>query len=207
MRIKRATDIALATIGLVLVSPVLAAAAFAIRVRMGSPVLFRQTRTGMNGELFTLIKFRTMTNSAGSDGELLSDDARITRLGRFLRETSIDELPELFNVLRGDMSLVGPRPLLPEYLPRYSAEQARRHEVPAGLTGLAQVSGRNELAWDDRFALDVEYVDTRSLRLDLQILARTVLAALRRENIGHRGELTSPEFSGNEGSEKAIATP
>lgn len=187
---KRALDLVGSSVGLLVAVLPMAIIAVVIRLRMGSPVLFRQERPGLGGRPFTLIKFRTMRAGAGDD------DVRLTRLGRLLRTTSLDELPELWNVLVGDMSLVGPRPLLVEYLPRYSPRQARRHEVRPGLTGLAQVEGRNLVAWEERFELDVRYVDTRSLALDLRIIARTVSAVLRREGISGEGEATMAPFQG-----------
>ena len=188
---KRALDLVGSSVGLLVAVLPMAIIAVVIRLRMGSPVLFRQERPGLGGRPFTLIKFRTMRAGAGDD------DVRLTRLGRLLRTTSLDELPELWNVLVGDMSLVGPRPLLVEYLPRYSQRQARRHEVRPGLTGLAQVEGRNLVAWEERFELDVRYVDTHSLALDLRIIARTVSAVLRREGISGEGEATMAPFQGS----------
>ena len=193
---KRVADVAVAGPLLVVTAPVQAAVAVAVAGRLGRPVLFRQRRPGRDGVPFTILKFRTMRPLDAAAGHL-DDASRLTSLGRFLRATSLDELPTLVNVLRGDMSLVGPRPLLMAYLPRYSPTQARRHEVRPGLTGLAQVSGRNAVGWDERLALDVEYVDTRSLRLDLVILARTVAAVVRREGISADGEATMPEFLGS----------
>jgi lipopolysaccharide/colanic/teichoic acid biosynthesis glycosyltransferase len=195
---KRALDVVGAAVGLVVLSPLLLAIAIAVRVVHGSPVLFRQARPGRFGVPFELCKFRTMTDRRGPDGELLPDVDRLTRLGRFLRRTSLDELPELLNVLRGDMSLVGPRPLLLEYLPLYSAEQARRHEVRPGITGWAQVNGRNAQTWPDRFRLDVWYVDHASLRLDLEILGRTVTTVLGGEGISETGHATRENFRGDE---------
>lgn len=192
MVVKRLVDVVGATVGLLVAAVPMALIAVALRVTMGSPVLFRQGRPGRHGVPFTILKFRTMRGGAGSDAE------RLTSLGRWLRSTSLDELPELWNVLRGDMSLVGPRPLLVEYLALYSPRQARRHEVRPGLTGLAQVAGRNLVDWDERFELDVEYVDTRSLALDLRILGRTVAAVLRREGISGDGEATMAPFRGSE---------
>jgi len=191
-RLKRLIDIAGALALLVVASPFLALAAAAVRVTMGRPVVFRQTRTGAGGRLFTLLKLRTMSD--GRDGA--HDELRLTPVGRWLRVTSLDELPQLWNVLRGDMSLVGPRPLLPCYLARYSAEQARRHEVPPGITGLTQVSGRNGLSWEEKFALDVWYVEHWSLRLDLWLLWRTLVTVTRREGITANGHATMPEFLG-----------
>jgi lipopolysaccharide/colanic/teichoic acid biosynthesis glycosyltransferase len=163
---------------------------------MGSPVFFRQTRPGLGGGPFTLIKFRTMRDSYGAGAQPLPDESRITRLGAFLRRTSLDELPELWNVLKGDMSLIGPRPLLVEYLDRYTREQARRHEVKPGITGLAQVSGRNALSWEERLALDVWYVDNWTMWLDLKILTKTVAQVLTRRGISAPGHATMPEFEG-----------
>jgi lipopolysaccharide/colanic/teichoic acid biosynthesis glycosyltransferase len=196
MDAKRALDVAVAGPLLVVSAPVQAVVAAAVAVRLGRPVLFRQQRPGLVRRPFTMVKFRTMRAVDPAKG-LVSDASRMTGLGRFLRATSLDELPTLLNVVRGDMSLVGPRPLLMAYLPRYSPSQARRHAVRPGLTGLAQVNGRNALGWDERLALDVEYVDSRSMRLDLAILGRTVRAVLRREGISAEGEATMPEFRGS----------
>lgn len=196
--LKRALDLIVAAIGLVLLSPVMLAVAVAIRLSLGAPVLFRQPRAGLHHRSFTLVKFRTMREAVGDDGSPLPDEERMTRLGRFLRDFSLDELPQLWNVLRGDMSLVGPRPLLLEYGPLYSPEQARRHEVRPGITGWAQVSGRNALTWPEKFALDTWYVDNRSLWLDLKILAKTVKIVLSRSGIRHAGHVTAPKFRGNE---------
>ena len=186
-----------AGVGLVVLAPVLAGLAGAIRWRLGSPVLFRQTRPGLHGRPFEMVKFRTMTDDRDADGHLLPDADRLPPFGRFLRAASLDELPELWNVLRGEMSLVGPRPLLLRYLERYTPEQARRHAVRPGITGLAQVSGRNALSWDDKFALDVEYVERVSFRLDVQILWRTFAKVVRREGISAGQHVTMPEFMGN----------
>jgi lipopolysaccharide/colanic/teichoic acid biosynthesis glycosyltransferase len=194
-RLKRLVDVAGAATLLVLTSPILAIAAAAVWIMMGRPVLFRQDRTGLHGRIFTLLKLRTMVAAGG--GDLAHDGMRITPLGHWLRATSLDELPQLVNVLRGDMALVGPRPLLPAYLSRYSAEQARRHDVPPGLTGLTQVSGRNGLSWEEKFALDVAYVDQWSLRLDAWILWRTLVTVLRRDGIAAGGHATMPEFLGS----------
>jgi lipopolysaccharide/colanic/teichoic acid biosynthesis glycosyltransferase len=194
---KRLVDIAGALLGLVLLSPLMLAVAIAVRANMGSPVLFRQQRPGLHGRAFTLLKFRTMREETGADGVALPDAARLSRLGSFLRRTSLDELTELFNVLKGDMSLVGPRPLLPEYLALYSAEQARRHEVRPGITGWAQVNGRNAIAWDEKFAYDVWYVDHQSTWLDLKILWLSVLRVLRAEGISQTGHATMEKFRGS----------
>ncbi|MET7864836.1 sugar transferase [Micromonospora taraxaci] len=193
---KRVIDVVAAVILLALLVPVIATVALLVAVGLGRPVLFRQLRTGRHGDPFELIKFRTMRAPDPRLG-LVEDGDRLTPLGRWLRATSLDELPTLWNVLRGEMSLVGPRPLLPEYLPRYSPHQARRHEVRPGVTGLAQVRGRNGLSWETKFDLDVEYVDTRCLALDLTILAATVRTVLRREGISAAGVATAPTFLGS----------
>jgi len=186
-----------AAAGLVVLSPVLGAIALLVRTKLGRPVLFRQTRPGRGGEPFEMVKFRTMTDARGPDGALLPDAQRLTPLGRFLRGSSLDELPELWNVVRGEMSLVGPRPLLMRYLDRYTPEQARRHEVRPGITGLAQVYGRNAIGWDEKLAYDVSYVDRVSLGLDLRILLRTVLQVVRRDGISAESHATMPEFTGS----------
>jgi lipopolysaccharide/colanic/teichoic acid biosynthesis glycosyltransferase len=193
---KRSVDLAASALGLALLSPLLAAVAVGIALTTGRPVLFRQIRVGRGGRRFTLVKFRTMREARDASGRSLPDEERLTRLGSFLRRTSLDELPELWNVLVGDMSLVGPRPLLVEYLPLYSPDQARRHEVRPGITGLAQVNGRNVLSWEDRFALDVWYVDHRSVALDLRILARTIGKVLTMEGIAPEGRGTMEPFRG-----------
>ena len=194
---KRLLDVAGAAVGLALLLPLIAVVALVVRWTLGSPVLFRQQRPGLGGRPFNMLKFRTMTDARGADGRLRSDAERLTALGRFLRASSIDELPELWNVLKGDMSLVGPRPLLMQYLPRYTPEQARRHDVRPGITGLAQVSGRNALSWEEKFALDVEYVDTCSLSLDVKILARTLWSVVARRGISQPGHATAQEFMGS----------
>jgi len=191
--VKRGLDVAVALPALALLAPVLLLTALAVRLSMGSPVLFRHRRAGYRGRPFTLLKFRTMR--PGAPGE--PDDARLTRLGALLRAASLDELPQLWNVLCGDMSLVGPRPLLMEYLARYTPEQARRHDVPPGITGLAQVRGRNAITWEEKFALDVWYVDHASLRLDLYILWRTLVAVVRRSGVSAPGHATMPVFLGS----------
>jgi lipopolysaccharide/colanic/teichoic acid biosynthesis glycosyltransferase len=175
---KRAFDLIGASVLLVLLSPVIAVVALLVQARMGSPVLFRQPRPGRGGRPFVVLKFRTMIDQRDANGDLLPDDARLTGIGRVLRHTSLDELPELLNVVKGDMSLVGPRPLLMEYLPRYTPEQMRRHDVRPGITGWAQVNGRNAVSWDEKFALDLWYVDHHSIRLDVDILGRTLTAVL-----------------------------
>ena len=197
---KRALDLAISVPAAVLLSPLLGALALVVRRALGSPVLFRQVRPGRMGRPFLLVKFRTMRDLVDGDGAPLPDADRLTPFGRFLRSTSLDELPELWNVLRGEMSLVGPRPLLMQYLPRYTAEQARRHEVRPGITGWAQVNGRNALTWEQKFALDVWYVDHVNLWLDLRVLALTVWKIIRREGISQSGQATAEEFMGAEGT-------
>jgi sugar transferase EpsL len=187
-------DLFLTLFTMALVSPLLLLLASMVRLFMGSPILFRQLRPGLHGKPFCLLKFRSMTNRTGPDGRLLPDAERLTRFGRFLRSFSMDELPGLLNVVKGDMSLVGPRPLLMRYMNRYTPEQARRHEVKPGLTGWAQIHGRNDLIWDEKFKLDVWYVDHRSLRLDLKIIAMTIAKILRREGINQAGQATMEEF-------------
>ncbi len=194
LRAKRALDITLSLTGLIVLSPVFLVLAVAIWIRMGGPAFFTQQRTGLHGRFFKIIKFRTMTGGKGADGKPLDDAARLTPLGKFLRRTSLDELPELLNVLSGDMSLVGPRPLLPEYLPYYDAEQRRRHELKPGLTGWAQVNGRNAVSWEERFKLDVWYVDHVSFALDLKILAKTVGVALSGRGVSAGDHATMPRF-------------
>ena len=193
---KRAFDVAASAFCLLILAIPLALIGVLVWIWHGSPVLFVQWRPGLHGHLFRMLKFRTMTNERDRNGCLLPDSERLTAFGRFLRSTSLDELPELWNVLRGDMSLVGPRPLLMQYLDRYSPEQARRHEVKPGITGWAQVNGRNALSWDERFALDVWYVDHQSLGLDVKILALTVVRVIQRSGISHAGYSTMHEFSG-----------
>jgi len=196
--IKRLADLAAAAAGLVLAAPVMAVVALAVRCRLGPPVLFSQIRPGRGGKGFTLVKFRTMRNAAGPDGQPLPDAERLTALGRLLRKTSLDELPQLFNVLAGHMSLIGPRPLLVEYLPLYTPAQARRHELRPGITGWAQVNGRNDTIWPRRLELDVFYVDHLSLALDLKILLMTALKVLRREGVSPADNATMPKFTGRE---------
>lgn len=200
--VKRTLDIFFSFLGLVLLAPVIFVVAFYVRRKLGSPVLFRQLRPGKNGKPFELIKFRTMKNISDESGVLLADSDRLTPLGSFLRSTSLDELPELWNVLKGDMSLVGPRPLLTEYLPLYTAEQLRRHEVRPGVTGWAQVNGRNALDWEAKFRLDVWYVDNRSLWLDIKVIFITIKKVLIREGISADGEATISKFTGT-GQEKS----
>ena len=195
--LKRLTDVAGAALGLAATGPVLVGAAMAVKIAMGSPVLFRQSRPGRHGKPFTVLKFRTMLDTHDSAGAPLSDADRLTPLGRFLRAASIDELPQLFNVFKGDLSLVGPRPLLHRYLSLYSTTQARRHEVMPGITGWAQINGRNALTWEEKFELDVWYVDNWSLTLDFKILLKTVMQVIRRDGISNSGHATMPEFSGS----------
>ena len=195
---KRLFDLAVGLPALILLSPLLAALALAVRVKLGSPVLFRQVRPGLGGKPFTLVKFRTMTGARDAEGKLLPDAVRLTRFGRFLRSSSLDELPELLNVVRGEMSLVGPRPLLMQYLDRYTPEQARRHTVRPGITGWAQVNGRNAITWEEKFALDVWYVDNVSLQSDVRILARTLASVVKREGISQAGQATMEEFKGTQ---------
>ncbi len=194
--LKRIVDIVGGAIAAALLSPVLGGAALAARFRIGRPVLFRQVRPGYRGAPFTLVKLRTMTDDRDASGELLPDDARLTPLGSSLRRWSIDELPELWNVVRGDMSLVGPRPLLMEYLDLYSDEQMRRHDMRPGITGLAQVRGRNDQTWEDRLALDVWYVDNWSLWLDAKIMGETVVKVFKREGVSASGHATMPRYEG-----------
>lgn len=196
--VKRMLDVALAATVLVAGAPVIAVTAALVYADVGRPLLFRQNRVGLGGRVFELVKFRTMRNAVDRDGQPLPDAKRLTTVGKFLRAASLDELPQLVNVLRGDMSVVGPRPLLVEYLARYSAAQARRHEVKPGITGLAQVEGRNALSWPDKFKLDVFYVDHQSLALDLRILARTVAAVVGRRGISAAGDATMPVFQGEQ---------
>jgi lipopolysaccharide/colanic/teichoic acid biosynthesis glycosyltransferase len=194
---KRTLDILGATIGLLVLSPVIVIVFLMIHRQVGAPVFFRQTRPGLHGKPFQMIKFRTMRDAVDANGNPLPDSERLTHLGRFLRSSSIDEPPELWNVLKGDMSLVGPRPLLMEYLPLYSPDQARRHEVRPGVSGWAQVNGRNAISWDEKFALDVWYVDNRSIWLDLKIIWLTILNVVKREGISAAGEATMSKFTGS----------
>jgi lipopolysaccharide/colanic/teichoic acid biosynthesis glycosyltransferase len=193
---KRTFDLVFGFIALVIALPVIAVLAIAVRIALGSPVLFRQTRPGLHGKPFTIFKFRTMRDTRDQTGRLVADSDRLTRFGRVLRSTSADELLELFNVLRGDMSLVGPRPLLMEYLERYTPEQMCRHDVKPGITGWAQINGRNAVSWDERFDLDVWYVDHHSVWLDMKVLALTVIKVLRRQNVNAEGHATMPKFEG-----------
>jgi len=197
LTMKRLFDIVVSAMALLLLSPFLGLVAVLVRAKLGSPVLFRQARPGLHGKPFTLVKFRTMRDAQDRNGRPLPDEERLTPFGRSLRSTSLDELPELWNVLKGDMSLVGPRPLLMQYLERYSPEQARRHDVRPGLTGWTQVKGRNALNWPEKLTLDIWYVDNRSFLLDLRIMAMTVKQLFARQGISHEGSETMPEFMGD----------
>lgn len=194
--LKRAFDIAASASALVVLSPVLAITAYKVKKELGSPVLFRQTRPGLHGKPFEMIKFRTMKDATDKEGNALPDSERLTEFGKKLRASSLDELPELWNVLKGDMSLVGPRPLLMEYLPLYNAEQAKRHNVRPGVTGYAQVNGRNSLSWEDKFKLDTWYVEHQSLWLDMKILLKTVKKVIIKDGISAEGEATMTKFTG-----------
>ena len=196
LTINRAFDLIITIPAVLVLSPFLVILAILVAILLGAPVLFRQERPGWRGKPFGLLKFRTMTNALNANGELLPDADRLTSFGRFLRVSSLDELPELFNVLRGDMSLVGPRPLLMQYLDRYTPEQARRHEVKPGITGWAQVNGRNAIRWEEKFKLDVWYVDNRSLWLDVKIIFMTIWKIIKREGISQPGQATMEEFKG-----------
>ena len=195
--VRRLLEIVVSGLALIILAPLLGAIAVALRLTLGGSPVFTQARAGMNERTFTFYKFRTMTEARGPHGRLLPDDERLTAFGRLLRSTSLDELPQLWNVLKGDMSFVGPRPLLPEYMPRYTAFQRRRHEVKPGITGWVQVNGRNSLTWEQKFDLDVWYVDHWSLWLDVKILWMTLLQVLRREGISQAGHATMPEFMGS----------
>jgi lipopolysaccharide/colanic/teichoic acid biosynthesis glycosyltransferase len=195
--VKRSIDIVLSLLALVVLSPLLLILAILVRTKLGSPILFRQSRPGLNGRPFQILKFRSMTHEKGADGTLLPDAERLPKFGRFLRATSLDELPELWNVLKGEMSLVGPRPLLTEYLDLYSAEQARRHDVRPGITGWAQVNGRNALSWDDKFRLDVWYVDNQSLWLDMKIMWMTITRVASGDGVSQDGHVTMEPFRGS----------
>lgn len=195
--IKRLFDLALSIPAFFFLSLLMLIIAVLVRLKIGSPALFRQVRPGLHGKPFAICKFRTMTDKRGEDGNLLPDSERLTRLGRFLRMTSMDELPEFLNVIKGDMSIVGPRPLLMQYLDRYTPEQARRHEVKPGITGWAQVNGRNAINWEEKFKLDVWYVDNWSVWLDVKIILMTVVKVLRRDGISQAGEATAQEFLGS----------
>ncbi len=186
----------IALIGIIIASPILLIVAVLVRLNLGAPILFRQQRVGLHGEVFEMMKFRTMKDAKDANGNLLPDEERLTKFGQFLRQSSLDELPELFNVLKGDMSLVGPRPLLVEYLPLYSKEQMRRHEVRPGITGYAQINGRNNISWTKKFELDVYYVDNHRLSLDFKILAQTFAKVLKQSDISQEGHVTVEKFNG-----------
>lgn len=194
--VKRTVDFLLSLVSIIILSPVLLILAVVVRIKMGSPIVFSQSRPGVNGKIFKMYKFRTMTNEKDKNGNLLPDEMRLNKFGSFLRSTSLDELPELFNILKGDMAIVGPRPLLVEYLPLYTEKQARRHEVRPGMTGYAQVNGRNELSWERKFELDVEYVDNVTFVNDLRIIFKTVKTVLKREGISSETSKTMEKFTG-----------
>ena len=194
---KRIFDLVITCFGLLLLLPVIVLTAVLVRLKLGSPIFFQQSRPGLNGKIFNMYKFRTMTNECDMDGDLLSDKVRLTKFGRFLRSTSLDELPGLWSVLKGDMSLVGPRPLLIKYLPLYSTQQARRHEAKPGITGWAQVNGRNAISWDEKFDLDVWYVDNQSIWLDIKILWMTIGKVIFRTGISSQDNATMSEFLGS----------
>lgn len=200
---KRLLDIAIAGISLLLLAPIYLVVALLVRANLGSPVLYRQIRPGLDGEPFEILKFRSMLEACDSNGQPLPSQQRMTRFGRFLRSISLDELPELWNILKGDMSIVGPRPLLMDYLPLYDDRQARRHEVRPGLTGWSQVNGRNSITWNEKLEFDVWYVDNASLWLDLKIVLMTVLKVLRREGIAHPGDVAMPRFRGTQGESQS----
>lgn len=201
--IKRILDIISSLLAIIILSPLIAVTAVLVKTKLGSPVLFKQERPGKDEKIFTLMKFRTMTDERDENGELLPDEVRLTKFGKFLRSTSIDELPELFNILKGDMSVIGPRPLLVKYLPRYNEHQHRRHEVRPGLSGWAQVNGRNSISWEENFDLDVEYVDNYSFAMDVKILFMTVLNVLKKEGISSETSATMEVFMGTPGREEA----
>ncbi len=195
--IKRIFDLVVSTAAIIILSPVLAVLAVMVRFKLGTPVLFKQKRPGLKGKIFTLYKFRTMTDEKDKNGNLLSDEIRLTKFGQLLRAMSLDELPELFNILKGDMSLVGPRPLLIQYLPLYDENQSRRHDVRPGLTGLAQISGRNAVSWEERFLFDVTYVDNVSFLSDIKIIMTTVVKVFKKEGISSETAVTMEPFTGN----------
>lgn len=200
--IKRILDIISSLLAIIILSPLLAVTAVLVKTKLGSPVLFKQERPGKDEKIFTLMKFRTMTDERDENGELLPDEVRLTKFGKFLRSTSIDELPELFNILKGDMSVIGPRPLLVEYIPRYNEHQHRRHEVRPGLSGWAQVNGRNTVSWEDKFNMDVHYVDNYSFAMDVKILFMTVLNVLKKEGISSETSATMEVFMGTSEKEE-----
>ena len=195
--LKRILDILIRITGLIFISPILLVVALLVKIKLGSPIIFKQERPGLHGEIFKLYKFRTMTNEKNDSGELLNDEARLTEFGKKLRASSLDELPEIFNIIIGDMSIVGPRPLMVKYLPLYSEKQKRRHDVRPGLTGLAQISGRNAITWTERFNKDIEYVDNISLKLDMYIFLKTIYYVLKREGINSDTSATMEDFTGD----------
>lgn len=195
--LKRILDILICITGLIIVSPILLSVALLVKIKLGSPIIFKQERPGLHGEIFKLYKFRTMTNEKNDSGELLNDEVRLTDFGKKLRASSLDELPEIFNIIIGDMSIVGPRPLMVKYLTLYSEEQKRRHDVRPGLTGLAQISGRNAITWTERFDKDIEYVDNISLKLDMYIFFKTIYYVLKREGINSDTSATMEDFTGD----------
>lgn len=195
--LKRILDILICITGLIFISPILLVVALLVKIKLGSPIIFKQERPGLHGEIFKLYKFRTMTNEKNDSGELLNDEARLTEFGKKLRASSLDELPEIFNIIIGDMSIVGPRPLMVKYLPLYSEKQKRRHDVKPGLTGLAQISGRNAITWTERFNKDIEYVDNISLKLDMYIFLKTIYYVLKREGINSDTSATMEDFTGD----------
>ena len=196
--LKRCLDFLLSLAALIILSPVLLLVAILVRCKLGSPILFKQKRPGLHEKIFCMYKFRTMTDAKDADGNLLPDEVRLTKFGKLLRSTSLDELPELFNILKGDMAIVGPRPLLVQYLPRYNERQRRRHDVRPGFTGLAQVNGRNSISWQEKFEWDVRYVENVSFLMDLRIIAKTVKVVLKRDGISSETSATMEEFRGNE---------
>lgn len=196
--VKRCLDFLLSLAALIILSPVLLLVAILVRCKLGSPILFKQERPGLHEKIFCMYKFRTMTDAKDSDGNLLPDEVRLTKFGKLLRSTSLDELPELFNILKGDMAIVGPRPLLVQYLPRYNERQHHRHDVRPGFTGLAQVNGRNSISWQEKFEWDVKYVENVSFLMDLRIIAKTVKVVLKRDGISSETSATMEEFRGNE---------
>lgn len=202
--IKRIIDFLLSLIGIIILSPVLLIVSIMVRTKLGSPILFKQERPGLNGKIFKMYKFRTMTNETDENGELLPDEVRLTKFGQFLRSSSLDELPEMFNILKGDMSIVGPRPLLVKYLPLYSERQSHRHDVRPGLTGYAQVNGRNAISWEEKFELDIFYVNNSSFMVDLMIFFKTIKKVFDREGISSDTSVTMEEFKGSREAEEVI---
>lgn len=196
--IKRLLDFLLSLISLIILSPLMLIISILVRVKLGKPIIFKQERPGKNEKIFTLYKFRTMTDEKDENGKLLSDEARLTKFGKFLRSTSMDELPELINIIKGDMSIIGPRPLLVEYLPLYNDEQKKRHNERPGLTGLAQINGRNNLSWEEKFKEDVFYTENISFKLDIKILFKTIIKVIKREGISEEGSVTVRKFEGSD---------